>query len=1212
MKLSKLLVLSALWLVGLGAQAAIVNGVRQAPDVKSVEFQTGSADNVFYMYNTTAAKFFTQGNTWGTRACVGPHASAVKMYFVESTAGDGSYSISDFVCIRSTSYSWKGFSAEGAGNAGYCDQSTSWGRPYWNVITTEGNAFRLMNTVPYIENPDSVDLYMGYDEAIQQDFYNAYSGFTDDGQRYPITAELAEGEGHHVDWVLVAPEDYEAVADAFVIYAKAQELKAQLDEAKKDGVDVAAEEQVYLNEAATLEELEAAIAAVKEKVKNAAENTATPDQPKDMTSFILNASYDSGKTNWSGDTPAFGYTAGEFYEKNFNHYQDLTGLPNGVYAVKVKGYFRPGNTVQAYEKWPNGTDLNAKLYAKVGEDSLNVSLVNIFEGSTAEKFGVGTEFGENGTADEGQEHYVPNNMQAGEEYFNQGRYQNTLFIGTDDNKLRIGVKKDDDNFGMNWTMFDQWELSYLGNSADAFAYWIEETKKLLPDYSNLTEMHTDSYLTDYSDLVFNAKASNKAEAIAAIKAIEAAEAALQKNIELWKKFVNVVDEAQELVANSSMYDPEYLVAPEGAESEYLEDWVEYDADDILNDLALTNEELEDLIAKVTDIINEAKKHPISIPADMTKMLTNPNFQERETGWTGFRTQESPLMPVIGGPSDNLCAEAWNTASFDLYQVVENAPVGVYEISVQGFYRYGRGNTAWNAYQDQQVDYVKPGGAPCYVYLNAKATPFQNVFDEKVAVEDNFYSTQTYTDPNNEYIYPDGMISAGEAYSRDMYTQRAYGLVAKAGDEMRIGVKGSSNQLGDSWVIFDNFKLTFWGFEKAEIIAPILQEELAKAKSRASEPMGKGTYAKLAKAIENGEAVVSGDNGQAMFDALNELFNLDAEITASVALLKTVSDANEDLANELDAGYDPEGEAANYYEQIDSRLKNHDIDESEVEDIIKNINRLITKLRLPDVSDASDLAPVDVTKIIRNSDYDDSADGWSGTAPKTWGGTEAPCVEFFSMNYDYYLEYEGMPQGTYEVKVNGYYRAGGWDQDYARVDSAEYSYGYLYAIGQDKAVNSISLKRLASETYETDSSIENWVALKTDTLDAENGIYNYHIVPDRLAPAWQSMYDFSMYQDNSVIVNVGEDGYLRFGVKKEVLLENDWTVIDTWRLYYYGTESEKSPTGDTQDIQTVNQSQPVLVEFFTLDGRKATGMQHGLVIMKQTLGNGTVVVKKIRK
>ena len=43
MKVSRLLVLSALWLVGLGANATIVNGVRQAPDITTIPFQVGAS-----------------------------------------------------------------------------------------------------------------------------------------------------------------------------------------------------------------------------------------------------------------------------------------------------------------------------------------------------------------------------------------------------------------------------------------------------------------------------------------------------------------------------------------------------------------------------------------------------------------------------------------------------------------------------------------------------------------------------------------------------------------------------------------------------------------------------------------------------------------------------------------------------------------------------------------------------------------------------------------------------------------------------------------------------------------------------------------------------------------------------------------------------------------------------------------------------------------
>jgi hypothetical protein len=37
-----------------------------------------------------------------------------------------------------------------------------------------------------------------------------------------------------------------------------------------------------------------------------------------------------------------------------------------------------------------------------------------------------------------------------------------------------------------------------------------------------------------------------------------------------------------------------------------------------------------------------------------------------------------------------------------------------------------------------------------------------------------------------------------------------------------------------------------------------------------------------------------------------------------------------------------------------------------------------------------------------------------------------------------------------------------------------------------------------------------------------------------------------------------------------------------------------------------------VEYFTLDGRKATSAQKGIMIQKVTLDNGATIIKKIRK
>ena len=98
---------------------------------------------------------------------------------------------------------------------------------------------------------------------------------------------------------------------------------------------------------------------------------------------------------------------------------------------------------------------------------------------------------------------------------------------------------------------------------------------------------------------------------------------------------------------------------------------------------------------------------------------------------------SKNMPTTGGTATNTCAEAFSAPEFDLYQVVENAPVGVYEIEVQGFCRNGRGDTAWSNYENQTF-YSQPGKFPVWVYLNANTTPFVNVFSEPV--EEGYYKS----------------------------------------------------------------------------------------------------------------------------------------------------------------------------------------------------------------------------------------------------------------------------------------------------------------------------------------------------------------------------------------------------------------------------------------------------------------------------------------
>ena len=106
-----------------------------------------------------------------------------------------------------------------------------------------------------------------------------------------------------------------------------------------------------------------------------------------------------------------------------------------------------------------------------------------------------------------------------------------------------------------------------------------------------------------------------------------------------------------------------------------------------------------------------------------------------------------------------------------------------------------------------------------------------------------------------------------------------------------------------------------------------------------------------------------------------------------------------------------------------------------------------------------------------------------------------------------------------------------------------------------------------------------------------------------------------FNTNQVIVKLKEGETLRIGLKKDSLLSNDWTIFDSWTLTYYGVNSTKEADADAYALPVRSlegTGATVKVEYFTLDGRQATGARRGLMIRKETLDNGQIIVKKIRK
>ena len=1228
MKITKLLVLGALLLMGNGVAMAADWIARTAPTVSDVKAEAVNfeADHEYLLYNTGAQMFFSQGNAWGTKASGDPHQEhALRMFFTQYVPDGGTWDGKTYIfkiysSIRSTNYAWHECFFD-SNVAMFVDRGSQ-GNLYWEIQDMGGAKYRLKAAEANPDFKSDGTQFVGRDESVEHDGSNLSDNIYDP-EAHPLSPMLTEGEGKHIDWVF-----YDA--GIFLVYEKAEAMRAEAEGAEAEGIDISAYVALYNNPATTAEQFEQAIAELKEKRRGNLGN-ATADNPLSATSFIVNPDFtgNDGKTGWSGT--AFGAVNAkdnaEHYEKTYNTYQTIKGLPKGVYALGVNAFYRAGGTGDALNNYRanNEASKNAKLYAFNGVDTLKTNIVSPFKGAPTES----KCSGEASASANGVTYYIPNNMEAAEYYMHTlGLYANTVFNTVEEDSLTIGVRKDV-TIGADWTIFDDFSLTYYGAGADAYQKWYDVTVDNFDVFAGqeIPANHTAKYVDEY-DAAFaelrTVKATNKAEVLAALPNVEekatAVADALTLNISLWEQFAALIPVAQEVAANNDL-DENYRWE--------LGDWADFDGPDALEALELTNEELQAIIDDINAKIDEARKHPAGTDVDVTDLLVNPNFTGNADGWT--------REAVAGGNVTwgSNCYEAWNNASFDIYQKVADAPKGIYRISVQGFYRYGRGR--YQDYLNQDVDEVKPGKAPVYIYLNDNQTSFTNVYGDPTQITDAaFYEGTAFEsfagDDGLTYYYPSDMASGARAFDAGMYTQAAFGVVANDGDPLRIGVKGNSSQTGDSWAIWDNFRLTWLGYDNVDLVKPILEETLPVSEELLKATMGKSAKAALEDAYNKAKTALAGTEGEAMFNALSALLTANAAANASIAVFKELETALDNLSAAIVtavSGTDVIAEATALRNDLLAKIDGGELEDADVEELLNEIAAMIKKLAVPEeMANASDANPVPCTSMIVNPDYSTgNNDGWTSTpAPAVNYGV----AEVWNSNFDEYQVLEGLPQGTYTLTAQGFYRYGSLANEvatYAENPEAN-SYLMLYAlVGETEYA--AAMPRLAKDGIEehTSTLVRDGKFVAGDDLAADDWHWAWvdekalEVAADSTSATGQRIvngmstaaivFEKGKFVGTEVTFVVGEDGTARIGLKKqeEENTFDSWCIWDNWQLTYYGPNSTKTPT-ETGIKDATDKAAVVKTEFFSVNGTRVNSTAKGIIIVKETLSNGAVKVKKV--
>ena len=1005
----------------------------------------------------------------------------------------------------------------------------------------------------------------------------------------------SHGEGEwYTQWALVSEETYEtyvtAAKEQIRLCAAAEALRKTIENAVKEypGIDLDTQVAVYNNTNSTFEELNAAKEAIKDVIVAFTASKATIDNPINYTSLIKNSTFDvlGNFDGWSKNTTD-GFGAGgtykstnaEVYGKKFDVYQTIKGLPTGVYIAKVNGYFRKENAQKDYDDFMASVQSDCNFYAQSGEFKSSVSIKHVAEGAVTDAFGVNDEV--TFETNDGVTMYVPNSMLAADSYFHNEdgtinpRYENVVYVPVTNGELTIGVANSVGG-GSDWSIFDDFQLYYIGDADESYDALKEGLgsglEYTLPDDVVYSQVDFDEYnnskkafdeakgkaaLTEYANAKtalddLRASINNYATYLAAVQ-----------NADEWyqdaeKKGVNSEIEAvQKLVSYIDDSESDEFEFPNGTFAQIVNED---------NVGTLSNEKIIAETEYVNSLVMDAMQKSIFEGADLTSMIKNPNFEE--AGGKGWSTGSlGTPNNWYGGNDKNHCAEAFER-DFDVYQVVEGLENGLYEVSVQAFYRTAKNDDAYSAYQNDP-DMVKDAKVLSYVYLNEFSTPVRNVME--IQFDENL-SNNCFATPAGTYTL-DGMASASTAFSFDdeekNFTMKVYGIVTDG--KMRLGIRGEGKN-GSRWTLWDNFKLRYMGKNKVAVATVLKQKTDALVELMNQE----GTMNKVTKQFideqcapaialigtltEINENTVKFLDKEELWQALANIGTAQSEVDKDVkaykdliAIKNKLGDVKQDfltteMRQEFDKVYYMDDEieemSRKSLEELTARIKK-DILWFGHED---RFNQAVEVEELPaGYEDAT--GEVDFTSIITNPDFEDGLDGWNNK------NMQAQTNTAFGKNGEKYCER--------------------WHEDLS------------LSITQ-------SFKNLPNGFYTLTAHCYNSTADGCLFISADDDNANYiedaKFIEDTTTPTTISTY--------SVTVEL-KGGVLTLGARA-TLTGSTWFCVDNFKLTY----SKEAPATAVETVETAETSAPAGI--FTISGARVDKLTKGINIVKMADGS----VKKV--
>ena len=1087
-----------------------------------------------------------------------------------------------------------------------------------STVTELNDATALVNSLVALKTAINagIDLDQAHDYSASTAIYNS-----DDSKKADVDTETTR-------------------VNAFV------SLKKKLDEATAGypAVDFSEAKTAYDNtqsDAKTLAEAEAKIGELQDAYDIA---HATVDKPGDITSQLTNVD-GSSATDWTRTWLGDG-RAGDFHLNTWSVEGNNNADGTNMVVNFLEDWVAKGNTLsdQKFQRNPVKVAPGAyKITAKIrvyNESGADYKKGAYLFGNVSRNSLFANEDEAQTNAVEGAKYNTYNNML---NYWKDGF--ETYAIVPKDGTLTFGVMIENANY--NWVAAKNFRVYYMGDSYESLDYVRKNSDMFAQPFPEET-FAMQQLLDDYNNAIPNyGKAQNAEELLDAVQKLVSLSESVQNNANAYKAYKDRVDGLKAGIENGE-------IDLDGPDADILFDYLDdlgeelgpdsetaveygfkngYSAYIIANRL-LKTEEITEELEFLNKLYDAAVRTSLKDGTDLTNLIVNPGFEEelvdgKGKGWSLDTSKggTGSLTNWRGGDSDgkNYCAEAYEQ-NFDVYQEIEGVKDGIYEVSVQAFYRGGWPEAAWNNYKK---DPEMKGDAKVYseVYLNEFSTPIRNVMEITLDDVSQFTSKDNYSsfavtgeggETTNVFV-PNGMASASTSFSLEdpekNYTMSAYGLVTDG--KIRLGIRRLTTPPSNAgtWTLWDNFKLTYRA-KNPELAAQVLDakaKELNELLTTSEENMTDPVIQNSVYAYTESQKTDLSD--AAKYEVLietNDAIVAAKENIQQVGAYKTANEAYQAACDELEkVDESQEAEIWNQIDEMDNELEGDAFRSlstedlvtliAKVEDFTKEVQAAIDDIKLAqkvaEMADATDDKPYDATSWIINPDMEDASqdsnadaskkmagwdfwkakgngpvkgsDGINGRSLEAWSGTIGAELEFTA-----YQTLTGLPAGKYKLSAKAANASNGVTADetlWADPEKAATGRAYLCAILSDG---------------ENEKAVSTPVEPNVGSATTAN---TYTVT-------------FTVEEGNDVKIGFQSIGTMPFR----------WFMCDDFTLTYYGTESAKvdsTDEGDVVAIEGVEEAAPAtkaIAGIYNASGAKIATLQKGINIVKYTDGS----VKKI--